>query len=111
MSTQEISEVKSFAQLVSEPAVSGDELVSTLEDYADIGAAIRGDVVLDLVGRTELTTTHLESLHTAAIRGLTEQARNRLHSSPETVIKEQSEYAQVAGAVGLLLEAGSTGVA
>jgi hypothetical protein len=104
MNIQETQKPKTFAELEVQEEVSGVELVASLANYSDTGAAIDGLVVISIIERSELTQPELQVLQAAAVRGITEQARNRFRSSPESVSMEQGHYAKVLGVVGLKLE-------
>ena len=104
MSVRESGRIKSFAELYDQEVVTGDELVTTMVDYAE-GYHIVGEVVEGLLKRAEgLTETHLEWLHAAAVRGITIHAKNYSGSSSDSVKREQGHYAHVAGVVGIMLE-------
>lgn len=91
-------------ELEASESVQPGEIVATLWDYADSGSAIRGDAVVTAIERSSPSEIDLRDMREAAIEGIISQARNRLDSSSTTVHREQGEYAQVVGHIGLKLE-------
>lgn len=98
--------VLSVVELEDKQDVSPSDILATLWDYADSGAAIRGIAVVNAIERCSPSASadDLKDIQEAAIAGIVEQTRNWTHASPETVRKEQGEYASVVGRVGVMLE-------
>lgn len=96
--------VLSIVELQAKEDVTPSDVVTTLWDYADSGAAIQGIAVVNAIERAQTTAADLRDIQEAAVAGIIMQARNRLHSKPSTVRAEQAEYAHVVGRVGMMLE-------
>ncbi len=60
---------KSFAELLTNGEVKQDELLATLENYAESGATISGPTVVRIIAITECTRATLEGLLTSALKG------------------------------------------
>jgi len=71
--------VTSFADLEQRETVSPRDLLDTLQDYAETGAAILGQVVANIVWRTELSVDELSEISSLATIG---EAKHRANEKP-----------------------------
>jgi hypothetical protein len=86
-----------FAELEVKADATADEVIASLRDDAESGAAISSNVVISVIERISPTYEDLGALQTAAVSGIVAQARIRNRT-------EQAEYALVVGHVGIMLE-------
>jgi len=61
--------ISSFKSLGETPLVTSQELITTLENYANTNAAITAQVVIDLIQKTDLSEKDLQKLKAAAETG------------------------------------------
>jgi hypothetical protein len=99
------SQVLTIAELECKEDVAASDIWETLQSYAASGHSIRATVITEALDRCEPTGLDLEDIQEAATDGIITLARNSIHSSAETVCREQAEYAHVIGYAGLKLEA------
>lgn len=97
--------VLSLVELDAKENVTPSDIVATLWDYADSGAAIRGIAVVGAIERCNppASEADLKDIQEAAMAGIIQQAKNWTHAGPTTVRTEQGEYAHVVGCVGIKL--------
>ncbi len=79
---------RTFAELQNDPNATAQEVVETLEDYANSGAAIKSSVVIELIDRTRPGEDGRSKMRDSAQKGKEDQARRRF---PD----DASEYARV----------------
>ena len=104
MTEVHLDQPASFAELEQREQVVGTEIIASLTDYAEQGAAINGDVVVSLIERAGPAEEELKAIREAAIRGIEVQATGPMGCSAVTQKREQAEYAQVLGFASLRLE-------
>lgn len=92
---QEVPKVETFAELEASDNLDSGGFLDTLHEYATSGWAINGSVVVSLAERLQLSEQELVELASLSVRGLFVQAKNRMHSTPEGVMLNQSEYLHV----------------
>jgi uncharacterized FlgJ-related protein len=85
----------SFAELEQKKEVTAEELIQTLQNYAEGGWAISARVVNSIIDRVELSPQDRAELRKIAGKGMDVQEENRLHSEEKTVKREQEEYRRV----------------
>lgn len=86
-----------FAELEAKADATAAEVIASLRDDAESGAAVSSNVVISVIERATPAYEDLEELQTAAVSGIVAQERIRNRT-------EQAEYARVVGHVGLMLE-------
>jgi len=70
---------RSFAQLEENPNTTADEVRETLSNYVGCGAAIIGEVVINLVRKTKPSTQEIASMVAEAKIGFWDQAKRGFH--------------------------------
>ena len=61
---------KTFAELQQTPDVSPQDVIDTLRDYSETGAAIIAGVVTEILGRTQFSVEQMKELLEAAQTGV-----------------------------------------
>lgn len=100
--------IKSFRELQETKNPEANDVIDTLNDYAEVGAAILGSVVVDVINRAGLSRDALETCLASASKGIevhkvmSEKGVCEL-GKPEAEQREAREYEVVASHIRQLL--------
>jgi len=92
--------IKGFKELHETPKPNENDVVETIQDYAETGAAIYAQIVIDVINRAGLSRDSLQSCLSSAIVGQDfhkiRAQRSTEPGKPAAEMRESTEYAIVA---------------